>query len=426
NQYQSTNDNAYVNNQYQSANGNVYGNNPYQSVNDSVYGSNQYQSGNNYYGGNNSGNVYGNDYGKNQYQGNTNPYGSNQYQYGGNQYQYGGYAGSDYGYNNPYSPYAVPQKKKNTGLIIGVIIGIFVLFLIALFALFYHAFDTLNERDKHNDRYDYYDDYYDDYFDDYYDDYFDDYFYNYDDDYFYDYDPYDDYGYGYDYDFGGGYDDDYNYDADEYYTFHDDIKKDLSYKIEMEDFEYDTDNEDVVIQVEYPVIVGENVANLDKLNETIADEISVLTDYYEENFAESISDDDYFYAISKGYVAYMSEDVLSIAFEETIVTSGYYGKVKLNCINIDMKDGVIMDNTGIIDVNDDFSVDFRKRSDTQNGAISALTMMTDQQITKYLKSEDSLIIFYTPQGLEVGLNYGDGDGWVTVTYKDYEEFLKIF
>ena len=85
-----------------------------------------------------------------------------------------------------------------------------------------------------------------------------------------------------------------------------------------------------------------------------------------------------------------------------------------------------MDNTGIIDVDDDFSIDFRKRSDTQNGTIDDLTMMTDQEITRYLSSKDSLIIFYTPQGMEIGFNYGNGDGWVTVTYKDYEEFLKIF
>lgn len=436
-QYSNSGSNAYDANQYSNGGNNAYGAGQYQNNENNAYGAGQYQNNaSNAYGSSmpysNSGNVYGsgqfdnnnNPYGKIPYQGNANQYGSNPYggnpygnnQYGGNQYQYGAYNNPIYDYNNPYSPYAAPQKKKYTGLIIGVIITVIVLFLIALFALFYHAFDALNEKENNN-RYENYDDFFDYYYDDYDDDYYYDYDYDYDDDYSYDYDPYDDYDYDYDYD--------HDYDSDEYYTFHDDIKEDLSYEIDWEEYSYDTDNENVLIYVDYPVIVGKNVPNIDKLNETIAEEVSTITEYYEDDYAKyMLDDDDYFYATSKGYVTYMREDILSIAFDEYIITSDYYGYYNIYCINIDMKDGVILDNTGIIDVNDDFSVDFRKRSDTQNGTINELTWMTDQEITRYLTSEDNLIIFYTPQGLEVGFNYDDG--WVTVTYKDYEDFLKIF
>ena len=409
--------NQYGNNQYGN---NQYGNNPYGN---NSYGNNQY--GNNQYGNSSYGNgQYGNDpygngqyrndqygngqYGNNQY--GNGQYGNNQYgngQYGNNQYgnasygnnQYGGPNGPNQYGNGSYSPYAAPPKKKRTGLIIGIIITVAVLFLIALFALFYHAFDVMSERKMQAQLYD--DDYYNNYNDD---------------DYDHDYDHNDDYH--------DNYNDDYNdYDDDEYYTLHDDIKK-LSYSINWEYFEYDVDNENVSIIVDYPEVSGSHVPNLDKINRAIANEISVFTDYYEEEYSRYMTDDDsYFNAYASGYVTYMSEDVLSVVFSETVYTN-YYNSAYLYCINIDMKDGVILENTDIISVDDDFSVDFRYRSDEQNGTIDEVDMMSDQEITELLTSGSNLIIFYTPQGMEIGFNYDQG--WVTVTYHDYRDYLKIF
>ncbi len=396
-----------------------YGNNPYGSnqYGNNQYGNNQYgnnQYGNNQYGNNQYGNSqYGNSpYGNNQYgnsQYGNNQYGNNQYgnnQYGNNQYgnapygngsggnnQYGGpYGPNQYG-NGSYSPYAAPAKKKHTGLIIGIIITVVVLFLIALFALFYHAFDVMSERKMRAQLYD--DDYYN-------------YYNDYDDDYDYHNDDY--------------YDDDY-YDDDEYYTLHDDIKR-LSYSINWEYFEYDADNENVSIIVDYPEVSGSHVPNLDKINRAIANEISVFTDYYEEEYSRYMTDDDsYFNAYASGYVTYMSEDILSVVFSETVYTN-YYNSAYLYCINIDMRDGVILENTDIISVDDDFSIDFRYRSDKQNGTIDDVDLMSDQEITEMLTSGSNLIIFYTPQGMEIGFNYDNG--WVTVTYHDYRDYLKIF
>lgn len=391
--------NSYGNNPYGN---NQYGNNPYGN---SPYGNDQYgncQYGNNQYGNGQYGNnQYGNgQYGNNQY--GNGQYGNNQYgnaSYGSN--QYGGPNGPNQYGNGPYSPYAAPPKKKHTGLIIGIGITVAVLFLIALFALFYHAFDVMSERKMQAQLYD------------------DDYYNNYNDD-----------GYGHDYDhnddhYGGDYHDNDNndYDDDEYYTLHDDIKK-LSYSINWEYFEYDTDNENVSIIVDYPEVSGGHVPNLDKINRAIANEISVFTDYYEEEYSRYMTDDDsYFNAYASGYVTYMSEDILSVVFSETVYTN-YYNSAYLYCINIDMKDGVILENTDIISVDDDFSVDFRYRSDEQNGTIDEVDMMSDQEITELLTSGSNLIIFYTPQGMEIGFNYDQG--WVTVTYHDYRDYLKIF
>ena len=384
--------------------------------------------GNGYYGGqtaqgaNPNGNGY---YGGQTAQG-ANPYGNGAYG-GQTQSNQGKQTQNAYGnppYGNPpnyqYSPFATPPKKNNTGLIIGIVVGIIVLFLIAVFALAYKAY-SLYEKDRSDRRrereeyiFEYDDRDRDERRDDYekpdendYDDGYDDDFYN---------DLYDDFDYDH-------YDDDYDYDSEKYYTLHDDIKTDLSYQVDFDYYEYDSDNENVAILVSYPIVKGDNVSNLDKINSALRSEVDVLTEYFEEEYEDYIVDEDsYFTALSTGYVTYMDEEKMSVVFSEYIY-SDYYVDVFLYSINIDMENGMILDNESILNIDDEFSVEFRQRSDVQNGEISYLTSMSDQQMTRLLNSSD-VIVFYTPKGMEIGFNYEEG--WVTVTYEEYEKYLKVF
>ena len=126
-------------------------------------------------------------------------------------------------------------------------------------------------------------------------------------------------------------------------------------------------------------------------------------------------------------MTYMDEEKLSSVFKEDLyLTDENGGQIVdyyLYSLNIDMEKGVVLDNRSMIDTDDDFSVDFRQRSDRQNGEISYLTSLSDQEITDYFESDD-IIVFYTPLGMEIGFNYEYG--WVTVTYRDYEQYLKVF
>ncbi len=418
------NSNPYIGSQAQNAN-------PYnaQYNNNNQYNANA-SNGNGFYNGQAVQNN--NPYGGSSYNGQT-AQNSQQNRYGNPPY---GNGNPPYG-NNQYSPYAAPPKKSNTGLIIGIVIGIIVLFLIAVFALAYKLVTYTTEKTiKRNTREEYNFDYddddgnnndYDDYDNDghhndhdhYYDD--DDFFGGYDDDYDYNYDDYFDYDYD-DY-FDYYYND--NSDDDRYYTLHNEIRSDLSYSVKMEDFEYDTTYKNVDIRVTYPVVEGKDVPNLDKINSTIKDEVDFITEYFEDEYQDYMSDDsDYFIGVSEGYVAYMDEEKLSIAFNERI-SSDYFSDVFLYSINIDMENGIILDNESLLSIDDDFSVDFRKRSEIQNSEASTsyLSMMTDQEITKRFKSSD-IIVFYTPMGMEIGFNFDEG--WVTVTYEDYEKYLKVF
>ncbi|MDE6882403.1 MAG: hypothetical protein K2P48_04725 [Lachnospiraceae bacterium] len=366
-------------------------------------------------------------------------YGNNGYQQN-NPYNNSPYSNNRYS-KNQYSPLAPPARKNNIPLIIGIVTGIIILFLIAVFALTYRVVSLYVERreksgrnfeehefnddrqekrrqssEQEKDPYDYdYDDYFDDEYR--YDDYFDDgYAY---DDYFNDDFFYDDYGYGNEYYYG----DKPDFDNDQYYTLHDDIKSDLSYSVDFEYYEYDTDKENVEIIVSYPVIKGEKVPNLEHLNSVISEEKNLFKDYFEEEYAGYMDNENgYFSALSSGYVTYMDEEKMSIVFAEYMYTD-YYNEAFLYSINIDMENGVILDNENMLNLDDDFSVEFRKKSDLQNGEIAYLTGMTDQEITNYFNSSN-IIVFYTPQGMEIGFNYEEG--WVTITCKEYEEYLKVF
>ena len=403
--WQTQGSNPYQNSSYgnqQTQQGDPYQNNP--------YGNQQTQQGNPY-----QNNPYGNQQTQqgNPYQ--NNPYGNQQTQQGnpyqnnpyGNQQTQGGGPHS----NNPYSPYAVPAKKNNVPVIIGIVAGIIILFLIAVGTLTYRVVSLYSEgrakirrnydgtSEPDTDVYDQNEYGYEDYFDDY------------DNDYFYDYgDEYSD-----------GFDFDYNYDSDQYYTLHDDIKYDLSYSVDFDEHEY-TDDEKVVIRVSYPVIKGKDVPNLEHLNDVIQEEIALFEDYLEEYEGYLDNEDSYFSAVSMGYVTYMDEEKLSIVFSENIYTD-LYSDAYLYSINIDMENGVILENENMLSIDDNFSVEFRTKSDIQNGEIAYLTGMTDQEITSYFNSSN-VIVFYTPKGMEIGFNYEEG--WVTVTYEEYEEYLKVF
>ena len=357
--------------------------------------------------------------------------------YGG-QPPYGSQQGVGYGgqppygnqppYNNPYSPYAMPQKGRHTGLIIGIVVVIVILFLVAVFALASRAVDMLSEKEKDDLRRDVYNfddafDFDDDYDQDDHDDYFhDDHDYGYDFDDDYDYDDYFDDGY-----------DEPDYDNEKYYTIHDDIKYDLSYQVDMEYYEYEPDFEtdNFLLVAEYPVISGDDVPNLDKLNTAVRKELDQVIDLFEKDYKKHMQEEKdagYFIATLSGYVTYMDEDKMSVIYQEEIyhdMGAGMEGGVYLICVNVDMKNGVVLDNKDILRIDDAFSVDFRERSDEQNGEIDSLNYMTDQEITKYFNSDD-VIVFYTPKGMEIGFNYDDGYGWVTVTYEEYEEYLKVF
>ncbi|MCI9199196.1 MAG: hypothetical protein HFI03_01990 [Lachnospiraceae bacterium] len=209
--------------------------------------------------------------------------------------------------------------------------------------------------------------------------------------------------------------------GDYYGEIEDAIRTDLDYSIEWENYEYGEDDSSVMIAVDYPVIKGD-VPNLDAINDVIDDETEYFQEYYKE-YSKYMMPEEKFLVYSEGFVTYMDSEVMSVVFCEMIYTD-YWSDYGLYCLNIDMENGVVLDNNSIIEINDEFAVDFRKRCRQQNGTVNDLDSLTDQEIVYYLTSGGTSILFYTPMGIEVGMNFGEY--YVTVTYKDYEDFLKKY
>lgn len=211
----------------------------------------------------------------------------------------------------------------------------------------------------------------------------------------------------------------------DYYTFHNALRDDLSYQIEFEEYVdlFGTDN--VLVSMNYPVVSGGSLENAESVNRAISRELEEVTEYVESLVGE-VGEENSFFFEGECYVTYMDEEILSLAYVEYGYLDGEFYESYVVSVNIDMQIGMELTNSQMLNIDDDFSVDFRKRSERQNGEISSLYNFTDQEITGLLTDEDSLIIFYTPLGMEVGFNYYYGEGWITVTYKDYEKYRRHF
>ena len=212
--------------------------------------------------------------------------------------------------------------------------------------------------------------------------------------------------------------------GEEYYEkLKDAIRYDLDYSVAWESYDYDSEYENVMIYASYPKLEGDKIPNLDYINDYIFKEVDFwvgsFEDYTEEGYFQQ--DEQEFLMDIFCYVTYMDEEKISIVFSEYGYMDDYY-MTYLYSVNVDVQNGVILENSSIINMDDAFAVEFRNRNKAQNGAEGYIDELTDQEIVEYLNSPTMGCVFYTPLGLEVGINLDNG--WYTVTFKDYEKYLK--
>lgn len=201
---------------------------------------------------------------------------------------------------------------------------------------------------------------------------------------------------------------------DEYYVeIVDSVRNDLSYSVDKEYYTYDDAADNVEIWVDYYFVEGTGFD--DKINEALEEGAM----YYAKTFGadEGVSD---FYLLVESYVTYMDEDILSVVVWEEYLW-GDEAQADLYCMNFDMNTGALLYNTEIIDPSSEMIDEFRYMNDYQNGYIEYVDECSDEELMEHFTDESSLILFYTPVGLEIGFNYDYG--WVTATLKDYEQYL---
>ena len=226
--------------------------------------------------------------------------------------------------------------------------------------------------------------------------------------------------YGYDdYDDSDDYDDGDEYyepspDDDYYVELADYLRDDLSYSVEFEEYTHSDFENSVYISVWYAQ-VSDDVKNSETINEYLMDGALYYASMFEEDYTEDLSLE------IESFVTYMDEEMLSVVVYEYVYLEGDV-LYDLYCMNFDLKTGTLLDNTSIIEVSDELVDAFVDQSIYQNGYTSSVSDYTSEEIADFMRDEESLILFYTPVGLEIGYNHPNG--WVTATLKDYQRFLK--
>ena len=211
--------------------------------------------------------------------------------------------------------------------------------------------------------------------------------------------------------------------SDEYYKeITDALRGDLPYGIEWVESDLSRKQEDASFYALYPQLTGD-IPNRKELNRSIEEAALAYRDYCQ--FAIEAAGFSTCHVQSFGYVTFMSEDVMSIVFDGRI----YLNETKLPglcAINIDVRTGTLLSNQEMVSYTDTLTRKFRSQNSVQNGDKMDLSEWPDELIGQLLASEAG-VVFYTPVGLEIGFNYNGTNGmsgWVTVTVKNYEQFLK--
>ena len=124
-------------------------------------------------------------------------------------------------------------------------------------------------------------------------------------------------------------------------------------------------------------------------------------------------------------ITFNNDEILSVGYSSTSYLDNNLNDFSIHGVNIDVKKGKAMDNTAILNFDDDFSEFFVKRSNIQNSFVDSINNSNASDITKLFKDDDSLILLFTPLGIEVGINYRYqySFGWVTVTINDYDTYF---
>lgn len=366
-------------------------------------------------------------------------YDPNAYNMQGGYNAYNGTYGQNGYYTNPAQP---PQKKSNKGVIAIVISGV-VLLIAAIVAVIFVLAKALGA-EVEEDEYSYEDNYDYDYDEDDSDE-----DYDFEDDY--DFDDEDDYGFDDQDDEYTDYDEDllafvddidwdddewddepYNYDAEElegdiYYELANCIDEDVDYKLVHESYEELDEDLNVCIRINYYQIEGD-IPNVDEINEVLKEQAMWAGESYHEDadlFAEEFEEYGAGYVVEvDSYITYNDDEILSMVSDIYYESATSIEQV-IYCCNVDLVSGEVVWNTDLFDFSDEFIEEFRIVCEEQNGYVASINNMDDDDMRDFFEDESCFIFYLTPCGAELGINYTTEEkyGWISATYKDYEDYM---
>ncbi len=209
----------------------------------------------------------------------------------------------------------------------------------------------------------------------------------------------------------------------EYYTeWGDSIDYNQEYTVEAHEFSFsgDVNGAYVSADINYYQFVGDSIPNLDEINRILYENalnelLAVLSMPVGQLYYTSVE------IYSDSYIPYNDGVKASVIRYVQSYYDGYSDSFYLDCDNIDLKEGKMLYTQDIIDISDTaFAEEFVSLSTNQNGYSDVFDYMTDDELIGMLTNDDTNIIFFSPYGLELGMNYRVNTsfanyGWVTIT-----------
>lgn len=206
------------------------------------------------------------------------------------------------------------------------------------------------------------------------------------------------------------------------------IDENVSYEMVHTNWEEVDEDQNVCIRVNYYQLEGD-IPNLDEINEELRYQAAWPGDIYfsmSDEFEDEFDEYGPGYVVSvDSYVTYNDEEKISVVSDiyyesATSVRKLLYG------VNIDLTTGEIMKNNRMLDISDEFLEEYKDICEYQNGTVSIFDELDNDELREFFEDRDDLIIYYTPCGLEVGINYETDEryGWVSATLVDYEQYLR--
>lgn len=198
--------------------------------------------------------------------------------------------------------------------------------------------------------------------------------------------------------------------AEYYATITDYIRYDLSYSVSFLEYTDYSGNTSCY----YPYLTG-NQEFIDYLNQGF---------YMMSEGAVELASTYECEATSIPYVTYMDENVLSVVYLEMYVFDDNSYFEDIICFNFDMKTGKMIEP--VVDATDEFLDILEERclEQSTSDATYIFDTYTKDELREFMTNgEHSLVAFYTPLGMELGVNYAGY--WCCATFKDFSEYVSF-
>ena len=211
---------------------------------------------------------------------------------------------------------------------------------------------------------------------------------------------------------------------------------DLSYTIESNEYYEDNDGSSaqMCMDVEYPQIDGLDSKQSDKINQILKECAMETADALYLNPTDEVKgyllEQESVYIGSKVRykVTYLSEDIISVVFEDHYFWGSRYAEFcDLRTRTINLKDGTIYEIKDIVTLDDDFMDAWytsMKEEAPDIEVTDLLSLDTFKQVFEgeFVENRYSNAFFLKDGGLEIGLSYHHGDdgqiarGWMTAPF----------